>query len=634
MSRHATWLGAAVVLAAAGAARAEVKDAADLLPAQTLACVELRQPERLSREVAALVKGSALDDMPAVMAKFREKLGDNDNFWLGSGATSLTLFLSPEMIGEAGRIQGAAWAVTGVNADGPEMVFVLLAGDSNLPTFVPRTILVESSHRVVGDAEGVNVYRYRGRVYEPRPNPCVPPPPPKFEESGPYIALLPDGFLLASSLDGAKDVIRRYKGKSSDPALTNVAAYKEAAKLRDRPGLFAFADLAALADRLDAAGKALGGAEKQWKALKAAVNPKAVRAAVASLTLQNGVAEIHCRLNVDPKEASPLVELLTGKGGGADLLQFVSADDALTLQLNLSEGEKRWEKALDLFDAVDRALGTEEESSFRKALRALEEQAKLRVGKDVLGRLGNAAVSLDFDPGVEQPVRPQLALQATDEAAAKELEETYLARLIGLAGGAAPSAAVKEEVDGQTLHAVAASEALAALGGKTLYVGRQGAFLVVGADKKRVAAALAAGEKKKGLLGDDKAAAAVKDLDSPLGVAVVSVGRLAAAELKAEELTTTDRFGPAPALPPGEKPKPPPPMKLSERAKKSLDEMRKAVEPLPPAVFGLGRTADGVRLDLKLTGLKDAAPRAIDVWVDAQLERMLERIKRDNGKDE
>jgi len=274
MRRHAPWLGAALVLAAAGAARAEVKDAADLLPAQTLACVELRQPERLSREVAALVKGSALDDMPAVMAKFREKLGDNDNFWFGSGATSLTLFLSPELISEAGRIQGAAWAVTGVNADGPEMVFVLLAGDSNFPTFVPRTMLVESSYRVAGDAEGVNVYRYRGRVYEPRPNPCVPPAPPKFEESGPYIALLPDAFLLASSLDGAKDVIRRYKGKNSDPALTSLAAYKAAAKLRDRPGLFGFLDVAALADRLDAAGKSLGQAEKRGRPSRRPSTPR------------------------------------------------------------------------------------------------------------------------------------------------------------------------------------------------------------------------------------------------------------------------------------------------------------------------------------------------------------------------
>jgi hypothetical protein len=572
--------------------------------------------------------------MPAVMAKFREKLGDNDNYWFGSEVSFLTVFVSPEMISEAGRLQGAAFAVTGVTKDGPEMVFVVLSGESNIPSLMLRSILSTGGFRIVGDAEGVNVYRYRGRVYVPF-NPCVPPPPPRWEDSGPFLASMPEGIVLASSLDGVKDVIRRARGKNSDPALTGLAAYKEAAKLRDRPGVFAFVDLAALADRMDAADKdkALGKFEKPWLAIKAAVNPKAVRAATASLTMQNGVAEVHCRLNIDPKEASPLVDLLVGKGGGTAVLQFVPTGDLLTLQLSMTEGEKRWEKMLDLFDAVDKALGTEQESSFRKALRALEEQAKVRVGKDVLGRLGDAAVSLDYDPTAEQPLRPQLALAATNEDAAKELEETYLARFIGLAGGEAPSAPVKEVVDGQTLRAVAAPEVLTAFGGKTLYIGRKGAFLVVGADKKRVAATLAAGEKKKGLLGDEKVAAALKDVDAPLGVAVVSVGQLLADALTMDELSSA-ASGPVPFPPPGEKPKPPPKPKLSERGQKSVEAMRKAVGSLPPAVFGLSRTPDSLRLDMRLTGLPDVAPKAIDVWINAQLERVLDRIKGNElGKD-
>ena len=52
-----------------------------MFPAQTLAYLEFRQPERLSREVASLVRGSALDDMPAVLAKYREKRGDNNMFF-------------------------------------------------------------------------------------------------------------------------------------------------------------------------------------------------------------------------------------------------------------------------------------------------------------------------------------------------------------------------------------------------------------------------------------------------------------------------------------------------------------------------------------------------------------------------
>ena len=73
MSSRAPWQSVAVgiALALAGSAHAAVKDAAELLPAQTLACVEVRQPERLSREIATLLKGSELEDMPAVMARLR-----------------------------------------------------------------------------------------------------------------------------------------------------------------------------------------------------------------------------------------------------------------------------------------------------------------------------------------------------------------------------------------------------------------------------------------------------------------------------------------------------------------------------------------------------------------------------------
>ncbi len=69
MRNRAAWLGALALLAGSASARAQMKDAVEWLPAQTLACVEVRHPERLSREAAALIKGSALDDLPRRMAR-------------------------------------------------------------------------------------------------------------------------------------------------------------------------------------------------------------------------------------------------------------------------------------------------------------------------------------------------------------------------------------------------------------------------------------------------------------------------------------------------------------------------------------------------------------------------------------
>src|SRR3954464_15980673 len=107
MTTRAPWRVAPVlVLALAGAARAQVKDAAELLPAETLACVEVRHPEGLAREVATRFKGSALDDMPATLAQRRARMGANDSFWILCELGALALFLSRAAVGEAGRLPG------------------------------------------------------------------------------------------------------------------------------------------------------------------------------------------------------------------------------------------------------------------------------------------------------------------------------------------------------------------------------------------------------------------------------------------------------------------------------------------------------------------------------------------------
>ncbi|HVS37275.1 MAG TPA: hypothetical protein VMS17_17065, partial [Gemmataceae bacterium] len=171
------------VLVVAGFARAEVKEVAELLPAQTLAVVEVRQPERLAREVAELLKNSDLDDMAAAMARYRERVGDNGSLWAFNDYAGYAVLFSPEVVNECGRIQGAGLAVTGVNKDGPEVALVVLAGDSNLPTFVMRVWQsgFVAGHSV-GEVEGVHIYRQRSEVFQP----AAPgqPQPPKWEDSG------------------------------------------------------------------------------------------------------------------------------------------------------------------------------------------------------------------------------------------------------------------------------------------------------------------------------------------------------------------------------------------------------------------------------------------------------------------
>jgi hypothetical protein len=80
MTTRVPWLATVALLIGGASASAQVKDAVELLPAQTLACIEVRHPARLSREVAALVKSSSLEDIPRRLAKKRSENEGDQSF--------------------------------------------------------------------------------------------------------------------------------------------------------------------------------------------------------------------------------------------------------------------------------------------------------------------------------------------------------------------------------------------------------------------------------------------------------------------------------------------------------------------------------------------------------------------------
>ena len=97
--------------------------------------------------------------MPATMARFRARAGNNNIFWVGEEVSILSTLFSPEMIDEAGRIRGGAVALTGVSKEhGPEVVGILQAGDSNLPTLYMRAYLTFSQVQVVGEVNEFQIF--------------------------------------------------------------------------------------------------------------------------------------------------------------------------------------------------------------------------------------------------------------------------------------------------------------------------------------------------------------------------------------------------------------------------------------------------------------------------------------------
>ena len=98
----------------------EVKSPAELVPARALAYVELQQPGALAKEVAALLEGSYLGDLPDSLAPLMAKTpaaggrGHQGMTWIGLVPGLLT---SPEVVREIGRIEGAALAITGLDKE-------------------------------------------------------------------------------------------------------------------------------------------------------------------------------------------------------------------------------------------------------------------------------------------------------------------------------------------------------------------------------------------------------------------------------------------------------------------------------------------------------------------------------------
>jgi hypothetical protein len=618
-----------VLLALAGPALAQPKDPAELFPAQTLAYAEVRQPDKLSRELASLIKGSALEDLAAVFAKARTERGDTpeDGFYASMVFAPMGMLLSPEALAEFGRMGGGAVALTGWSKeDGPEVVGVVYPGECNLIMMYFRTFLAaDSEMRIAEKVEGVNLYRARGRDYRVlSPNPPgggAPPPPPPIKDKGPTIALMPGLAIIASTPKAAREAVRRAKGKVSEPSLASVGAFKRGAAQRDKPGVFAYADVGALTAQVDAAPTEKKG-HSDWDAFKAVFNPRGMGIAVASLTLQNGNLDGRVQVEVDAKQPSPLFDLLPEKKAAIDGLHFAPKDGLLTVTLPWTDGAKLWEQVLALIDNVARADGLPADRLPSKEIAGSEQKAGLNLGTDLFTRVAGLTLTVDLRgerTGKNMPV--QLAVTAKDEDAAKALDE-LVPKLLSLAGRpvGAPAA---EKVGGVTLRTYPGESVPWR---EALYYGREGKTLVLGPTNEGVAAALAGGAKGGGLLGEAKVAAVLKDTGDAQAVGTWSLPETIVAMMMesgpGRGRVRTNSAAPtgAPPLPPQEAPRK---EKEGGGEEKLVKELRQAVEPLAPAVVTLTRKGDLVVLEVRQTGLKSVSVRAINVLIDAAVRQSM-----------
>jgi hypothetical protein len=621
------WLCAALLVslplarvAAADAGTKEIKDTAELFPAQTLAYLEVRQPARLSREITALFKGTALENLQETLADFRAKHdNERDNLWGMYAFMELGLFLSPEMINEFGRLQGGAVALTGFNPDeGPEIVGVILNGESNLPTFIMRAYLTgDFEVRKIGACEGVALYRSKRSQFVKAPPGAAPPPVVK--EDGPTYALLPNAIVIGSTTDSVKEVIKRMKGKNAEqPSLASTRAFKDASKQRDKPGLFGYASGPEIAAQIDKALKKDqdkgAGAElaTSWLGMmRSMLNPEGFRTIAASWTLDNGVMELQIDAALDPSKPSPLADLLAGKKADAKLMHALPRDGQFAVAMSLSDGDKKMEDLLKVFDSAFKDGKESGDHNPRKIIESMEEKLKLNLAKDVLPKVTGVAISIGGGEGEKTPGPVfTFAVGAKDADAAQFLQEKALPKILGMIffGGDNEPKITVETIRGQEIQHFAA-------GPMTLHGGRNGATVVFGTDAKLVAEGLNGLSKKSGLFGDEKIASAVKEVDDAQLIGVWSLSRGAVSMVN--QMDGTGRVRP---VRPGDPPAKPEPKAGEDPLTK---DFLKATEGMPPTIISIKRKPDSLTVLARQPALKAIAGKTIDYIVQGGMERSL-----------
>lgn len=612
MNIRAPWLAVVTLLLGSGIAFGQVKDVVDLLPADTLACIELRQPSKLAREVAALLKTSSLEDIPKRLAKKRaENEGDRrfQSYRQQEKLGMLSVFLSPEMLDEANRIRGGFIALTGFAKDGtPEVVGVLHSGTSNLPGMYMRGFQIFGQPNLVGEIEGVSLYREVHEIFRGGA-----PPQSERHETGPVLGRLPNLLLFGSSVDSLKGVIRRAKGKSAAASLTNLRAFKNAAALRDRPGLFAYVDAAVLEAKLgELAARSENLKTQLWMAaFKSLLGDQAIRTLTFSLTLQNGALEAQARCILNDKSVSPLLGLLPDGAAPRELLHFAPNDALLALTAGLGDNDKRWKTFVNLLDTLYTLQGRSGDNRPSRSIQEMEKKLNFQIHKDVLAEVIGAGIVVP-----KQWQRATLLLRAANEKAAAKLEKNGLPLLFSLGGGQVLTPK-EAEIQGQRIQSITKWGGLQVGFFPAVHYGRRGAVLVIGFDPEGVANALAVGGKKEGLLGALKVADAVKETDAKSeAVGVLSPARPA---LDLLAFLSRPRRAVRAAVAPGQAP-PAPVEKPSEAALESSKSGQALLKVAEPLVLTLNRQPDSLVLEMRPLSLRRMTPRLLEVWIEALLQ--------------
>ena len=154
---------AVLVAASSPAGAAPPADVAELFPPGTLAFAELHGTAELGPQLAALFKGTPLEDSVPFIHGRKDHAKTLQEFHAKNQLAELALFVSPEVLSESRKLGGVAVGLVGFGPRGePEVALAVLTGESAAAGLAARMLVTGSpTIRKVAEVSKVPVFQYR-----------------------------------------------------------------------------------------------------------------------------------------------------------------------------------------------------------------------------------------------------------------------------------------------------------------------------------------------------------------------------------------------------------------------------------------------------------------------------------------
>lgn len=596
MIRWTLGVGLLLVSVVSGGA-APPADVAAVFPPNTLLYAEVNTPAEVAPQIAALVKGTPLEDsIPFLHAK-KNAAKSFHELQAQQEFAEWALWLSPEGLAEMRKLQGIAVGLMGFSDRGePEWALAILTGDSSAAGFAARAFLTtRSTLREVGKVGTVSIFQHKAPATKPDPTTGQPTLDPGHKPSEgryePTFAYTPGLFVAGTSKNAIAPLLERFAGSPAD-TLLNQPSFTAAAADYRQPGLFFFVNSPNLLAQLDEAGrKRTEPYESEFLAWLRIVAPqKAAPWLAGRFQFRDGGVALIIGLALDSSQKSLLREVLADSAAPSDWLHHAAKSASWVVAMKFPENN-RSATLVHLLDSFAKAQGVVGKLP-SDYLQDAENKHKLPLRDELLAAIRGATMVRPQQPELPRDAKalPLVVLHLKDAKAAAQWE-AGMPKLVGAIAGDEPAQPAVESIGDITVFALPST----GLPWKSaVYYARRDTVFVVGQDRQQVAAAVVA-DAASSLLG--RQLPREFTVGKPAVVGLIALGELLGMiDIPQSVITGT----------PSDSLIPPPPTPAAgptqEQLQKDLDQARaafwKALDPLPPARLTIRRQGERLTIEL------------------------------------